>query len=172
MKDHRQGNDLKVIWSLKTKGQDFFLADKDVSLFLKNTYLKTPIIDFTLKGNKIEWTFRGKDQKHLGVHSLELVVNNGKDGMITTDACNFVNLVNCSCKTGGAPESNVEIQSIELTSNLQFGYDDTEIREELAKLHVEMQRMYEKLKAMIQGGATTPPYAVLDNAILDQVILL
>lgn len=134
MKDHRQGNDLKVIWSLKTKGQDFFLADKDVSLFLKNTYLKTPIIDFTLKGNKIEWTFRGKDQKHLGVHSLELVVNNGKDGMITTDACNFVNLVNCSCKTGGVPEPNVEIQSIELTSDLEYvaGANSEELNEILS----------------------------------------
>lgn len=63
-------------------------------------------------------------------------------------------------------------------------YDDTEIRTELSRLDAvkaekaeltelssEMQRMYEELKAMIQGGATTPPYAVLDNAILDQVIL-
>lgn len=41
----------------------------------------------------------------------------------------------------------------------------------LTELHVEIQRMYEELKAMIQGGATTPTKAVLDNAILDQVIL-
>lgn len=68
-------------------------------------------------------------------------------------------------------ESKV-VASTEPTEDMQFGYDDSEIREELVKLHVKMQRMYEELKAMIQGGATTPPYAVLDNAILDQVILL
>lgn len=46
-----------------------------------------------------------------------------------------------------------------------------DVEMQLTELSSEMQRMYEELKAMIQGGATTPPYAVLDNAILDQVIL-
>lgn len=50
-------------------------------------------------------------------------------------------------------------------------YDDTEIKQQLTELSAEMQRMYEELKAMIQGGVITLPYAVLDTAILDQVIL-
>lgn len=35
----------------------------------------------------------------------------------------------------------------------------------------ELQRMYNELLALIQGGVVTPSYAILDQAILDQVKL-
>lgn len=35
----------------------------------------------------------------------------------------------------------------------------------------ELQRMYNKLLALIQGGVVTPSYAILDQAILDQAVL-
>lgn len=35
----------------------------------------------------------------------------------------------------------------------------------------ELQRMYNELLALIQGGVVTPSYAILDQAILDHVIL-
>lgn len=271
MIEQRIGNDIKVAWSITKKdGQAFSLEGLNVSLYLKSMFGRTALNDFSITGNIILWTFYGKDQSAPGKYSLEVVVNEGAKGMITTDACDFVNLVSCSCQlNGGKDEDGVETESIELESkvdvasgevvtivvdevlsetsvnpvqnkvitaelnkkankteiptkmsqleqDIEIGGDvdlseyptkkevsdnyqpkgdyveverwtstnmtmmdsinlnATELSQQqksLTELSAEMQRMYEELKAMIQGGATTPPYAVLDNAILDQVIL-
>lgn len=135
MKDKRIGNDINVIWTLVREEGNYTLDGRDVSLYLKNMFGRKKITDFLVSGNQVFWTFYGKDQKHTGIYSLELVINEGDRGMITTDACNFVNLVNCSCKTGGAPEPNVQIETIELTSTLEYiNYDDTELRERVEDL--------------------------------------
>lgn len=121
MKSERIGNDLNIVWSLLSGDQPFNIEGRDVTIYLKSAFRKTEIKDFNLSGNKVLWTFYGKDQKQTGIYSLELVVNNGKEGMITTDACNFVNLVNCSCKIQNSEDApNVETESIELTSTLEY----------------------------------------------------
>lgn len=138
MKDKRQGNDLKVAWSIFMQdGEPFRLDGKDVSLYLKNMFGRKELNDFVTTGNIIQWTFYGKDQKNSGKYSLELVINEGEKGMITTDKCDFVNLVSCSCKLqGGEDAPNVETESIELTSTLEYvsgggSYDDTALWKEL-----------------------------------------
>ena len=122
MKDKRQGNDLKVAWSIfKKDGEPFRLEGLDVSLYLKNMFGRKELNDFVVTGNIIKWTFYGKDQKNSGKYSLEMVINEGEEGMITTDKCDFVNLVACSCKLqGGEDAPNVETESIELTSTLEY----------------------------------------------------
>lgn len=133
MKDIRIGNDINVRWSILSEGVPFILEGKDISVYLRTPFGKNKIEQFTILGNGIEWIFPGKQQKYLGKHSLTLVINEDADDMITTDACNFVNLVACSCDVGGTPDLNVEVETIELTSVVEFNYDDTEIRQELAK---------------------------------------
>lgn len=134
MKDIRIGNDINVKWSIFGDDAPYILEGKDVSLYLCTPYGKRKAEGFSIVGNQITWTFAGKDQSRTGKYSLELVVNADKEGQVTTDACNFVNLVNCSCKVGGADEANVTTESIELTSELGFlPYDDTEIRNEIKK---------------------------------------
>ena len=123
---------------MKGTSDPFILSGKNVSLYLRGVTGKKKIEDFSVAGNTITWTFYGKDQKHTGVYSLILVVNEGVEGMVTTDACNFVNLVSCSCKTGGSDDCGVYTETIELTSTIEYvageggSYDDTEIRKELA----------------------------------------
>ena len=132
MKDTRQGNDIKISWSIfKKGGQIFSLEGKNISLYLKSVFGRKELNDFVTTGNIIQWTFYGKDQKNSGKYSLEMVINEGEKGMITTDKCDFVNLVSCSCKLqGGEDAPNVETESIELTSTLEYvsgggDYDDT-----------------------------------------------
>lgn len=132
MKDIRQGNDIRISWSIfKKGGQIFSLEGKNTSLYLKSVFGRKELNDFVITGNIIQWTFYGKDQKNSGKYSLELVINEGEKGMITTDKCDFVNLVSCSCKLqGGEDAPNVETESIELTSTLEYvsgggAYDDT-----------------------------------------------
>ena len=100
MKDKRIGNDISVVWTLMRDGAPFNISGLPVTLYLRNMYGKTEIEDFTVSKNQVNWTFYGKDQKQTGKYSLVLVVNEDKEGMLTTDACDFVNLVSCSCKVG------------------------------------------------------------------------
>ena len=143
MRDHRQGNDLVVVWSILRDGKPFILSGKEWKLYLKNMYERKEVDDFSVKGNQIHWTFYGKDQKTTGRYSLILVGNENEKGMITTDTCDFVNVVSCSCKVKNSEDSpNVETETIELTSNLDYvagtgggegggSYDDTAIWEAL-----------------------------------------
>ena len=138
MKSERIGNDIKIEWSILRQGVPFSLTDKDVTIYLGSPFGRTKISGFSIDSNKVLWTFFGKDQKSLGKYSLILVVNEGNEGMITTDICDFVNLVDCSCKVGGADDAGVQTETISLTSNLEYvatdAYDDTAVWEYINKL--------------------------------------
>ena len=121
MKDIRIGNDIAVRWSLfiKETNEPFNLAGLSLKLYLKNMYGKKEVEGFTVQDNTIVWGFYGKDQKQLGKYSLELVTNEGDKGMLTVDACDFVNLVPCSCKSSnGKDECSIETETIVLESAL------------------------------------------------------
>lgn len=118
MKNHRIGNDINVKWSIFSEGAPYNLEGLQVTLYLKDALGKRAVTGFSLQENNVLWRFAGKDQAHTGRYSLELVVNEGKTSMITTDVCNFVNLVQHSCMIGGSDASNIETDSISLTSDL------------------------------------------------------
>lgn len=122
MKRKRIGNDINIAWAIMTEdGKPFDLSRGKVSLYLKNYVRKEEVKGFSIEGNVILWTFLGKNQKNLGNHSLELVINEDADGMITTDACDFVCLVPCSCKEGGEDDAGVKTETLNLTSVITLG---------------------------------------------------
>lgn len=120
MKYIRKGNDISVKWSLYSDAGALSLEGRSIRLFLKNAYGRKELEDYTISGNAILWTFYGKDQKSTGKHSLELIINEGLEGMITTDACDFVELVSCSKPSASEDDPNIETQSIELRSQLDY----------------------------------------------------
>lgn len=130
MKDVRIGNDISVIWSLYSDQKPFLLDGLKISVYLKGMYGKTKIEDYTIKDNEIHWTFFGKDQKHTGKYSLTLVVNEGAEGMVTTDVCDLVRLVSCTCQADGSDEDGVQTETIAVNSEVEllsggFGRIDT-----------------------------------------------
>lgn len=137
MKDIRIGNDISVIWSLYSDQKPFLLDGMNISVYLKGVYEKTKIEDYTIKDNEIHWTFFGKDQKHTGGYSLTLVVNEGAKGMVTTDVCDLVRLVSCTCYTDGTDEAGVQTETIALTSTINYvagdGIISIEIDSELSE---------------------------------------
>ena len=172
MKDTRIGNDIKVGWSIfREDGSAFSLEGLNVSLYLKSMFGRKELNDFVTTGNIIQWTFYGKDQKSTGKYSLELVINEGEKGMITTDTCDFVNLVSCSCKLqGGEDAPNVETESIELTSTLEYvagGSGDITIDTELsetsqnaianATVTAELTKVSEELKKKLSVDVVIAP---------------
>lgn len=157
MKRKRIGNDFNIAWAImKEDGSPFDLSNGRVSLYLKNYVRKEEVKGFSVEGNVISWTFLGKNQRNTGNHSLEMVINEGADGMITTDACDFVCLVPCSCMEGGEDDAGVKTETLNLTSVITLGggsYDDTEIKEAIAELDKTKQDTIEDLEAIREGSA-------------------
>lgn len=121
MKDKRIGNDLAIVWSLRQDGKAFNIEGKPVNLYLKTLRGIQKVDNYVIEENKVRWTFFGKDQQYTGRYSLVLIINEGVEGMITIDACDFVRLVSCSCKVSdGADEYGVEIETIEIESTLEY----------------------------------------------------
>lgn len=123
MRKIRIGNDIAVQWSLVAKGtgEPFVVEGKDIRLSLKSIFATTEIEDFTARGNTIAWTFKGAEQKQTGIYSLVVSVVDAQGAMVTTDVCQFVELVACSCEADGADEAGVQTESIDLVSNVEIG---------------------------------------------------
>ena len=182
MKNIRIGNDINVAWSIIKDNAPYNLEGLDLSLYLRSLYGRKEIQDFTIEGNTISWVFEGRTQKREGKYSLELVINEDAEGMITTDVCHFVNLVSCSCKTGGADEGNVQTESIELTSNLEYvagsgeggggSYDDTAVKAELARLEKDKADKSELTELSAEIGKVSENKAdktYVDNSITSAI---
>ena len=122
MRKIRIGNDIAVQWSLVAKGtgEPFVVEGKDIRLSLKSIFATTEIEDFTAQGNTIAWTFKGAEQKQTGIYSLVVSVVDAQGAMVTTDVCQFVELVGCSCEADGADEAGVQTESIDLVSNVEI----------------------------------------------------
>ena len=117
----RKGNDIGILWEILTEsGQPYDLTGKDLTLYLAYMYGKEKVEDFSVSGNILSWTYRGKSQKHTGVYSLILVENEGKDGMNTVDECGAFELVQRSCQEGGDAESHVKIETVSLKSAISL----------------------------------------------------
>ena len=162
MKKIRQHNDFTVRWSLVKKDtqEPFILEGMEVSLVLKNLFTSKELNDFIVQGNTIEWEFKGKEQTQLGVHTLTLTAVGNK--MLTTDACDFVDIVDCDCKTGGDDPAGLETQTISLTSVVEFGAGVGDLSAYLTKIeaeatyqpkgdYVEVERWASTNMAMMEG---------------------
>lgn len=128
-------NDFTVQWGIfqKTEGdrKEYNLEGKELVLRLQNPYRTENLTDFTVRGNVIEWTYLGKDQKSLGPYTLILVENQGKEGMVTIDKVNAFTLVAHTEDETGNDEEAVKIQTLRLESEAVIkggvGSIDTEL---------------------------------------------
>ena len=113
-------NDFTVQWGifLKTEEgrEEYNLEGKELILRLQNPYRTENLTNFTVRGNVIEWTFLGKDQKALGPYTLILVENQGKQGMVSIDKVNAFTLVAHTEEETGNDEGAVKIRTINLES--------------------------------------------------------
>lgn len=116
----RIGKDFDVIWSIRDEdGEPYDLTGKDLHLCLITPYRRQEIRDYTVEGNTVSWTFRGRDQKYTGAYSLELTENQGRDGMQTVDTCTAFELVAHSCEESLEPGGSVSIIATELSGELE-----------------------------------------------------
>lgn len=120
MKKIRIGNDIAVTWAIYKDDKPYSLVGLDISLYLDNAFVRSKINSYSINGNKIVWTFLGKEQEHTGNYSLILVINENKEGMATADKIDFVRLVPVTPCCEDDDEENVTTQTVELTSSMEF----------------------------------------------------
>ena len=141
----RIGKDFTIRWALLTSEGEPYAINADASILrIYSPYGAKDAIGFIVSGNIIEWVFKGKDQKHLGDYTIELVENNGRDGMVSVDSEDAFTLVAHTNEESLNDEGAVEIQTIELTSQIALApvttggggvsYDDTKIKQDIADL--------------------------------------
>lgn len=126
MEKIRKGNDIEILWAIYV-GQGineapYNLAGRNLSLYIKNRFGRVKVEDFTVNGHILKFFFWGKDQKHTGDYSIELVENEGLKDMHTVDECNAFRLVNCSCETDHDPEGRVECIHLQFRAQMSVGF--------------------------------------------------
>lgn len=122
MEKIRKGNDIEVLWAIYAgegiNEAPYDLTGKNLTLYVRNQFGRKEIYDFEVSKHVLRWMFWGKDQSQLGTYSLELVENEGREGMHTVDECDAFQLVSHSCETGGDSEGRVECIHLQFRANM------------------------------------------------------
>ena len=117
----RRGKDFKVIWSFfDCDGKPYLLEREFLTMYAVNSFCTFEVTDFTVDGNTVIWLFRGKDQKNLGDYTLELVKNNGEEGMIPIETVDAFTLVQYTRDEARCDCGNVKVEDVTINSSLDI----------------------------------------------------
>ena len=117
----RRGKDFKVIWSFfDCDGKPYLLEREFLTMYAVNSFCTFEVTDFTVDGNTVIWLFRGKDQKNLGDYTLELVKNNGEDGMIPIETVDAFTLVQYTRDEARCDCENIKVEDVTINSSLDI----------------------------------------------------
>lgn len=180
----RIGKDFTIRWALFTSEGEPYAINKEAAILrIYSPYGVKEAIGFIVSGNVIEWVFKGKDQKHLGDYTIELVENNGKDGMLSVDSVDAFTLVAHTNEESLNDEGAVEIQTIELTSQIALApvttgggsYDDTKIKQDISDLQakdVEIGQELTELSAKVGELEEEKPIfkAVFGETTIEEIV--
>lgn len=126
MEHIRKGNDIEIKWAIYVGSgineTPYDLAGKDLSLYLRTSYGRTKVYEFSTDKHVLSFTFWGKDQEKTCVYSLELIENEGREGMHTVDECEAFKIVSHSCEAGGDSEGRVECIHLQFRTNLGISF--------------------------------------------------
>lgn len=122
MEKIRKGNDIEVQWAIYAgygiNEAPYDLTGRNLTLYLRNQFGRHEVYEYTIDKHIIRFMYWGKDQKQTGTYSIELVENEGREGMHTVDECDAFTLVNHSCQTGGDSEGRVECIHLQFRANM------------------------------------------------------
>ena len=122
MEKIRKGNDIEVQWAIYAgygiNEAPYDLTGRNLTLYLRNQFGRQEVYEYTVDKHIIRFMYWGKDQKQTGTYSIELVENEGREGMHTVDECDAFTLVNHSCQTGGDSEGRVECIHLQFRANM------------------------------------------------------
>lgn len=118
------GNDIEIKWSIFTgsmvDNEPYNLDGKNITVYLKSKCEVEKAKDISVSGNVVTCYFYGKDQRHLGVYSIELVENEGEKGMFSIDENNAFEIVKHTRDTHNNDEGNLSFNTLEFSTAKQI----------------------------------------------------
>lgn len=152
MKRIRIGKDIRIRWRVEVNGYPPEAASgcvlEVVGHWGDRQELPVEVVD-----GEVVATFRGKHHRQIGVYSLTLWINRGKDGQTAVDACNVFELVPCSCDETGHDIHNMTLETIDLgTQYIDAIFTDEQLVAVLADLSRRIDNLTERIEALEKGG--------------------
>lgn len=152
MKRIRIGKDIRIRWRVEVNG---YPPESDSSCVLEvvghwgdRQELPVEVVD-----GEVVATFRGKHHRQIGVYSLTLWINRGKDGQTAVDACNVFELVPCSCDETGHDIHNMTLETIDLgTQYIDALFTDERLVAILSDLSRRIDNLTTRIEALEKGG--------------------
>lgn len=126
MEKIRKGNDIEILWAIYAGSgineAPYDLTGRKLSLYLRNQFGRIKVEGFETERHILRFVYFGKDQKHIGTYSLELVENDGLEDMHTVDECDAFALVNCSCDADNDREGRVECVHLQFRAQMSVWF--------------------------------------------------
>lgn len=161
MKRIRIGKDIRIRWRVEVNGYPPEAASgcvlEVVGHWGDRQELPVEVVD-----GEVVATFRGKHHRQIGVYSLTLWINRGKDGQTAVDACNVFELVPCSCDETGHDIHNMTLETIDLgTQYINALFADKQIVAILSDLSRRIDALTTRIETLEAYHATK-----VENSIL------
>lgn len=153
------GNDIRVRWAIKDKAEnDYDLTGLDLTLYMTIQFWKVKVEDFTVDGNVVRFNFPGKEQKYTGTAILELFVNEDAADMSRVDTKDAFMLVEHSWEAGGEDDANIEIEVVELTSQIEANgyYPEASVERQTGGVRITMKDSRGTTTAVVRDGVNGP----------------
>lgn len=161
MKNIRIGNDINISWALFDVDGNPYNLGNDTKLILKCGNFTNEIYDYTIQNNIVSFTFYGMEQTNVGTYLLTLIENDDKIGMHTVDYCKVFKLVNTSCEAGGCDDTNINVETLEIKSVVDFyNVDVTNGNAPIMTTYKELMALYIN-DELVEGQQYRFPYTLI-----------
>lgn len=152
MKRIRIGKDIRIRWRVEVNGYPPEAASgcvlEVVGHWGDRQELPVEVVD-----GEVVATFRGKHHRQIGVYSLTLWINRGKDGQTAVDARRVFELVPCSCDETGHDIHNMTLETIDLgTQYIDALFTDEQLAAILSDLSRRIDNLTTRIEALEKGG--------------------
>lgn len=117
MRKFRIGTDIEIRWPILTNGEEVTLEERDLKLILTTPLMQKIPMEFSVEGNAVLFVYSGIEQKIVGVYSLTLWENYGKQHQTVVDKCSAFELVPWSCMIDGADDSLIARPVVQLDAS-------------------------------------------------------
>lgn len=120
MESIRREKDIRCRWAVTVNGGEQPLDDMILRLVLHDPLGNHTEIPCTVQGNEVVFSVTPELQKSTGRYSATLYATVGEQHT-AVDACDFLRIVSNTCAESFGSSSDIELETVELTGDLQLG---------------------------------------------------
>lgn len=140
MKKRRIKNDITFAWTITQNGLPEPLDPMLCKVTLVGPLnIECPVEIFSIKGNTIKGVYRARHQTNCGTYTLELSINENRNGELTVDTPAWELIPHTPL---GSDESNICTKTIELSSDIKVQQGGGGCKECLTKKDLYIYRFY------------------------------